>query len=523
MVRLVRDYRSTPQVVALANGLLGQARGAGRGGAGSSWSPSATPGPRAGFTEHADEPAEAAARRRADRGADRLRACRRSEIAVLYRINAQSEVYEQALADAGRPLPAARRRAVLRAARGARGGAAAARRGPGVGRRPTTRRRCRDAGAGGAPARAAGPRSRRAGSRRRAGPLGVAGRAGAAGGGLRRGPARRHPRATSSPSSTSGPARSTRRPSRASPWRRCTRPRAWSGTRCSWSAWPRARCRSPTPRPTSRSRRSAGCSTSGSPGPGVHLALSWALSRSPGGRGGRRPLPLPRRAAARRRARGRAGGDAGRRRAARGRGPRAVPGVRAHAVRGGRDQADALRGLPVGPRRGAVRAAARLAARASRAARARPAFVVFTDNTLIAIAEAMPADDAGLLAVPGVGRAKLDRYGPAVLAILAGEEPPEPVDGPLRRKVEESRKTAENLFARPRGAPTLDPSRRKPGVPPVLSHDPRRRCAMSNGRPEPRARRRLLVPTRPPVSMHAVPAFDAIRPATAAYPVSTAP
>jgi DNA helicase-2/ATP-dependent DNA helicase PcrA len=53
-----------------------------------------------------------------------------------------------------------------------------------------------------------------------------------------------------------------------------------------------------------------------------------------------------------------------------------------------------------------------------------PAFVVFTDSTLIAMAESLPTDEAALLGVPGVGRAKLDRYGPAVLAILAGQEPP---------------------------------------------------------------------------------------------------
>jgi DNA helicase-2/ATP-dependent DNA helicase PcrA len=53
---------------------------------------------------------------------------------------------------------------------------------------------------------------------------------------------------------------------------------------------------------------------------------------------------------------------------------------------------------------------------------------VFTDSTLVALAESMPTDDAGLLAVPGVGRAKLDRYGPAVLAILAGQDPPAVVD-----------------------------------------------------------------------------------------------
>jgi DNA helicase-2/ATP-dependent DNA helicase PcrA len=46
-----------------------------------------------------------------------------------------------------------------------------------------------------------------------------------------------------------------------------------------------------------------------------------------------------------------------------------------------------------------------------------PAYVVFTDATLTAIAEARPATDLQLLAVSGVGRTKLDRYGADVLAL----------------------------------------------------------------------------------------------------------
>lgn len=49
-----------------------------------------------------------------------------------------------------------------------------------------------------------------------------------------------------------------------------------------------------------------------------------------------------------------------------------------------------------------------------------PAFVVFTDATLMAIAEAGPSVRAELAALPGVGPAKLERYGAAVLAVLAG-------------------------------------------------------------------------------------------------------
>ncbi|MCU6480790.1 ATP-dependent DNA helicase UvrD2 [Arthrobacter sp. A2-55] len=48
-----------------------------------------------------------------------------------------------------------------------------------------------------------------------------------------------------------------------------------------------------------------------------------------------------------------------------------------------------------------------------------PAFVVFTDATLMAIAEAAPKDLAELAALPGVGPSKLERYGEAVLEIVA--------------------------------------------------------------------------------------------------------
>jgi DNA helicase II / ATP-dependent DNA helicase PcrA len=50
-----------------------------------------------------------------------------------------------------------------------------------------------------------------------------------------------------------------------------------------------------------------------------------------------------------------------------------------------------------------------------------PAYCVFTDATLTAIAETLPADHAALLRVPGVGKAKLDKYGADVIAICAGQ------------------------------------------------------------------------------------------------------
>ncbi|WP_308403811.1 ATP-dependent DNA helicase UvrD2 [Streptomyces rhizoryzae] len=101
VVRLVRDYRSTPQVVHLANGLLGRARGRAAEHRLELVS-QRDPGPEPVFTEYADEPAEA------EGTARRIRelidaGVPAGQIAVLFRINAQSEVYEQALADAGVP------------------------------------------------------------------------------------------------------------------------------------------------------------------------------------------------------------------------------------------------------------------------------------------------------------------------------------------------------------------------------------------------------------------------------------
>jgi DNA helicase II / ATP-dependent DNA helicase PcrA len=91
VVRLVRDYRSTPQVVALANRLSGGALVA-----------QLAAGPVPVIDSYADEVAEAAAVATKISGliADGTPA---SEIAVLFRINAQSETFEQALAEAGVP------------------------------------------------------------------------------------------------------------------------------------------------------------------------------------------------------------------------------------------------------------------------------------------------------------------------------------------------------------------------------------------------------------------------------------
>ncbi|NUT35671.1 MAG: ATP-dependent DNA helicase UvrD2 [Hamadaea sp.] len=101
VVRLVRDYRSTPQVVGLANAVIRQAGGVeaklrldlvGQ----------RPDGPAPDVRTFADEPTEAAAV--AARCADLIAAgVPAAEIAVLFRANAQSEAYEEALAEAGVP------------------------------------------------------------------------------------------------------------------------------------------------------------------------------------------------------------------------------------------------------------------------------------------------------------------------------------------------------------------------------------------------------------------------------------
>ncbi|MDQ4054205.1 MAG: ATP-dependent DNA helicase UvrD2 [Actinomycetota bacterium] len=92
-IELVRNYRSTPQVVEAANRLL-----AGSSSRGVELKAQRPGGPEVTVTEHADEVAEAqavAARITQLRDAGRPL----NELAVLFRINAQSEAYEEALTD----------------------------------------------------------------------------------------------------------------------------------------------------------------------------------------------------------------------------------------------------------------------------------------------------------------------------------------------------------------------------------------------------------------------------------------
>jgi DNA helicase-2/ATP-dependent DNA helicase PcrA len=141
--------------------------------------------------------------------------------------------------------------------------------------------------------------------------------------------------------------------------------------------------------------------------------LSWALARSPGGRRSRKPSrflddlrPRPLREAV-------------------------AALARPSLPRGGRDRpADA--GAPLGP--GAERLLRQLTDWRTAAAREQgvPAFVVFSDATLRAIARRRPVSRSQLAAVPGVGAVKLDRYGAAVLALCADTGPGGPADQQVR-------------------------------------------------------------------------------------------
>ncbi|HSS68976.1 MAG TPA: ATP-dependent DNA helicase UvrD2 [Nocardioidaceae bacterium] len=54
-----------------------------------------------------------------------------------------------------------------------------------------------------------------------------------------------------------------------------------------------------------------------------------------------------------------------------------------------------------------------------------PAYCVFTDATMLALAESLPTDEGQLAGVPGIGPAKIGKYGPTILALCAGSSLPD--------------------------------------------------------------------------------------------------
>jgi DNA helicase-2/ATP-dependent DNA helicase PcrA len=124
------------------------------------------------------------------------------------------------------------------------------------------------------------------------------------------------------------------------------------------------------------------------------LVISWASARKPGGRGSRRPsrfldslLPADHEA----------------RRATSARSPRRKTAAVVEAL------SAADRELFEKLKEWRLKESAEIG---------KPAFTVFSNVTLLAIASSRPTDLAGLAAIPGVGPAKLDRYAEQVLELV---------------------------------------------------------------------------------------------------------
>jgi DNA helicase-2/ATP-dependent DNA helicase PcrA len=157
------------------------------------------------------------------------------------------------------------------------------------------------------------------------------------------------------------------------------------------------------------------------------LRLSWSGARNPGGRAGRRPSRFLDEAAS-------ILGD-GARSSARVKGQGGKVGKRARAPKAAKSSK--CRGCGTDLVTGATRKVGRCQDcpptydkatfealcgwRLAVAGEAKvPAYVVFTDATLTAIAEKLPANPDELAMISGVGARKLERYGDDVLAILSG-------------------------------------------------------------------------------------------------------
>ncbi|MET9956467.1 ATP-dependent DNA helicase UvrD2 [Streptomyces sp. NPDC006339] len=427
VVKLVRDYRSTPQVVHLANGLLSQARGRAAEHRLELIS-QRDPGPEPVYTEYADEPAEAegTARRIRDLIAAGVPA---GEIAVLYRINAQSEVYEQALADAGVPyqLRGAERFFERQEVREA-----------GVALRGAARAGGNDAlldDAEDLPAQVRAVLSTKgwtseppAGSgavRDRWESLAALVR-------LAEDFARAKPGATLADLVTELDERAAAQ--HAPTVQGVTLASLHAAKGLEWDAvflvgltegmMPITYAKTDEQVEEERRLLYVGVTRAR-----VHLSLSWALSRSPGGRASRRPtrfLKGLRPGSGSLGASGAGGGGgiergsgSGRRKR---RGPVQCRVCGATLTEAGEMKLMRCEGCPSDMDEGLYE---RLREWRSEQARelGQPAYCVFTDKTLMAIAERVPGSDGELAAISGVGARKLDRFGADVLAICAGEEP----------------------------------------------------------------------------------------------------
>ncbi|MEU8617120.1 ATP-dependent DNA helicase UvrD2 [Streptomyces sp. NPDC048623] len=428
VVKLVRDYRSTPQVVHLANGLLSQARGKAAEHRLELIS-QRDPGPEPAYTEYADEPAEAegTARRIRDLIAAGVPA---GEIAVLYRVNAQSEVYEQALADAGVPyqLRGAERFFERQEVREA-----------GVALRGAARAGGNDAlldDAGDLPSQVRAVLSTKGWtSEPPAGSGAVRDRWESLAALVRL--AEDFARAKSGATLSDLVAELDERAAaqHAPTVQGVTLASLHAAKGLEWDAvflvgltegmMPITYAKTDEQVEEERRLLYVGVTRAR-----LHLSLSWALSRSPGGRASRRPTrflkglrpgsgPLGGSGTGGGGGIERGAGSGGRRKR---RGPVLCRVCGATLTEAGEMKLMRCEDCPSDMDEGLYE---RLREWRSGQARelGQPAYCVFTDKTLMAIAERVPGSDGELAAISGVGARKLDRFGADVLAICAGEEP----------------------------------------------------------------------------------------------------
>ncbi|MEV4878563.1 ATP-dependent DNA helicase UvrD2 [Streptomyces cyaneofuscatus] len=448
VVKLVRDYRSTPQVVHLANGLLSQARGKAADHRLELVS-QRDKGPEPVYAEYPDEPheAEATARRIRDLIAAGVPA---GEIAVLYRVNSQSEVYEQALADAGvaYQLRGAERffeRAEVREAGTALRGAARA------GRNDSLLD-----GAEGLPSQVRAVLSTKGWTTRPpAGSGAVRDRWESLAALVRLAEDFEAARPGATLTDLVRELDERAAAQHAPTVQGVTLASLHSAKGLEWDAvflvgltegmMPIAYAKTDEQVEEERRLLYVGVTRAR-----LHLSLSWSLARSPGGRANRRPtrfLNGLRPGSTALGARGGAGGGGG---IVRGTG-RAAPAERTAAVEPelrprqtvrcrvcGRTLTDAgemklMRCEECPSDMDEALYGRLLDWRAGQAARlSQPDYCVFTEKTLMAIAEAVPSTEGELVVIAGVGNRKLTRFGADVLAICAGEtvgEGPEEGDG----------------------------------------------------------------------------------------------
>jgi len=425
VVRLHRDYRSTPEVVRTANALITKADAATR----RTHVPLVSqrkPGPAVTFHEHPDEVAEAAA---VAAGIRRLLAdgVHAADVAVLYRINAQSEALEQALADARVPYQVRGgerffdRREVKEAIALLRGQAVAEPVGddpaaiePAGGERPALAETVRAilAGAGHTPEPPASTGRVRERWESLAALADLADTAAADGvGTLREFVALLAERAEQQHApGLAGVTLSTLHAAKGLEWEHVFLIGLHEGM------LPSSQSRSPEQINEERRLLYVGATRAA-----TGLALSWSLSRSPGGAGRRRPSRFldPVRPA------GSSVHDNPDRPAAAGRSRRSSRTPRCRVCNAPLTEAAARRlgRCTSCPSNVDEDLLARLKEWRRETARnlKQPAFCVFTDAALLAIAEARPGDDRQMTAIPGVGARKLEKFGADVIRLCQAD------------------------------------------------------------------------------------------------------